>query len=59
MWLRCGEKRLTFIMFQIFLGNYIIHGENMSVKFEFYDKIENLLYLYSIIYQIINIIDIN
>tara|TARA_B100000963_G_C22629451_1_gene674123 strand:+ start:2908 stop:3771 length:864 start_codon:yes stop_codon:yes gene_type:complete len=47
MWLRCGEKKINFYYVPDFLGNYIIHGENMSVKFEFYDKIENLLYLYS------------
>ena len=47
MWLRCAQKEIKFYFLNEFLGNYIIHGANMSVEFKFYNKIEKLLYKYS------------
>jgi glycosyltransferase involved in cell wall biosynthesis len=47
MWLRMSLKKLKFYFCNDFLGNYIIHDNNMSIEFKFFDKEELILLHYS------------
>lgn len=47
MWLKMSLKNLKFYFCEAFLGNYIIHDNNMSGEFKFFEKEELILLYYS------------
>jgi glycosyltransferase involved in cell wall biosynthesis len=47
MWLKMSLKNLNFYFCGAFLGNYIIHENNMSGEFKFFEKEELILLYYS------------
>ena len=48
MWLRMAFARIQFVYVNDFLGNYVIHGTNMSRAFSFFKIEEKIILLYSL-----------
>lgn len=48
MWLRMSMNNINFHYIKEFLGNYIIHGNNMSTKFKFFETQERVMLMYGL-----------
>ena len=46
MWLRMSIKGVKYCYIDDFLGNYIIHGNNMSTSFKFFETQEKIMLIY-------------
>ena len=48
MWLRMALVNIDIKYMPEFLGSYVIHGNNMSTEYKFFDKIETLHFIHAL-----------
>jgi glycosyltransferase involved in cell wall biosynthesis len=48
MWLRMALVNVDIKYIPEFLGSYVIHGNNMSTEYKFFDKIETLHFIHAV-----------
>ena len=48
MWLRMALVNVDIKYMSEFLGSYVIHGNNMSTEYKFFDKIETLHFIHAV-----------
>ena len=48
MWLRMALANVDIKYIPEFLGSYVIHGNNMSTEYKFFDKIETLHFIHAV-----------